>query len=306
MRSLHGMARGERGTSGSEILWILFVRGPFDALRMESGQIVAHKRSSNARVMPMSVATASAAQQTARSEIAVKQNHPVSRRVDVLVMTVAVVLPLLILGIVWWMSPVALDIRDGLETIIPSLLGAMLVVSTFVERVVEVFVAVWRHPQAAIHEQNLDFWRARHARLTQDIQALIAERNGVPAPDAARKEAIDQLLMDKRNDVAAAVNGIDIEEKALLPFQSTTRRVSVTIGLVVGILAAAVGFRFLAQLVKFDPTLSAPQRAWFAVVDVLLTGAVLSGGSQLIHQIFSVYSAFMESTRKAAATRSTP
>lgn len=36
---------------------------------------------------------------------------------------------------------------------------------------------------------------------------------------------------------------------------------------------------------------------------MLLTGAVLSGGSQAIHQILAVYTEFMESTQKSVANR---
>ncbi len=162
-----------------------------------------------------------------------------------------------------------------------------------------------RNQQASIHEQNLSFWQSRNRRLNVDINALVAERNATTASDEARKAAIDGQILDRRDKIAEAINNADVEEKALLPYQSTTRRATAAMALGIGMLVASVGFRFFFQIVKLDlphgPT--ADQMAWFGLVDVLLTGAVLSGGSQAIHQILSVYMQFMESIQKSVATR---
>jgi hypothetical protein len=71
-----------------------------------------------------------------------------------------------------------------------------------------------------------------------------------------------------------------------------------------------VGFRLLAEIVDYS-SLTTPikpgvyplQLYWFVAADVLLTGTVLSGGCKAIHQVFSVYEAFMQSTQKSAANR---
>jgi len=84
----------------------------------------------------------------------------------------------------------------------------------------------------------------------------------------------------------------------------------------VGVLTAAVGFRFLYQIVDFDQAaLPESQTGWFIFADVLLTGAILAGGSKAIHSIFlvvvqlqtvplpifSVYETFMNSTQANAS-----
>lgn len=51
-----------------------------------------------------------------------------------------------------------------------------------------------------------------------------------------------------------------------------------------GMITSAVGFRFLSQI-------------------VVLTGAVLAGGSKLVHQIFGVYEAYTTAWSKAAQAR---
>lgn len=184
---------------------------------------------------------------------------------------------------------------------VPSVLGSMLAVALFVERVIEVFVSVWVDRASAIHEQNLDYWQSRQAQLGRDVQALITERNGQPAPDTTRIAAIDTLLVSKRADIDGAVKCADDEAKALLPFRARTLKVSTWVGLTIGVAVSAAGFRFLAQLVSV-PTdaafLNSGQYQCFLGVDMLLTGAVLAGGSKLIHNIFSVYSSFMNTTSK--------
>jgi hypothetical protein len=202
---------------------------------------------------------------------------------------------------------VGLTFKADLGSSILGLLGSLLIVSLFVERVIEVFVSVWADREAARHEQNRDYWQARQRRLERDVESLVAELAGSPAPDAARKAIIDQLLQDKRGSINEAANSVDTAERALLPFRARARKATAWVGLVVGLFTSAVGFRFLQQLVDlssiYDPSMKlvSPQFGWFVAADVLLTGAVLAGGSKLVHEIFSVYESFMGSARKSVA-----
>ncbi len=65
---------------------------------------------------------------------------------------------------------------------------------------------------------------------------------------------------------------------------------------------AALGIRVLELFV--DPAIfeSLPhiQQKLFRTADVLLTGAVLGGGSDALHQLVSVFTNFMESTARRA------
>lgn len=226
---------------------------------------------------------------------------------DTIVFVVCALLCLLFLWRAGAVGAVGLVFRQDLFSALPSLFSSLLLVSLFVERVIEVFVSVWSDRQSAVHQQNLEYWQSRQARLDQEVQKLVAERDGTPAPDSSRKVVIDQLLEQKRNGSEEADAAMDVEEKALLPFEARTRKVSTWIGLVVGMFTAAVGFRFLAQIVDLSALLkptdqgASQQYGWFVVADVLLTGAVLAGGSKLVHQIFSVYNTFMDATQKSLA-----
>lgn len=224
---------------------------------------------------------------------------------NVLAMLLAGVFVAAVLVVVWKNGPIGLKFVDAPLTVVPTLLGSMVLVSLFIERAVEVFVAVFGDPKIAAHDQNLDYWQAYQRRRTDEIKALMAEKVTAPLPDDTRKGQIELELGTKRQQLADAVNNADAEEKVLATFRSSRRRATAAIGLGLGVLAASVGFRFFCQIVKVDALANVPghQAAWFGLVDVLLTGAVLSGGSQAIHQILAVYTELMESTQKSLANR---
>lgn len=188
-----------------------------------------------------------------------------------------------------------------------NVLGTLLVVSVFVERVIEVFVSAWSDPESDQHEQNRDYWKSRQAELKNEVSDLLSELNGTNPPSSDRQAKIAELLSDKRAAIEDAGKLADVESKALLPFEARTRRISTWIGLVVGMLVSAVGFRFLGQIVSVDAIDSTDgkslQYPFFIAADVLLTGAVLAGGSKLIHQIFSLYESFMDLTQDKLANK---
>jgi hypothetical protein len=184
---------------------------------------------------------------------------------------------------------------------LPNVLSTLLVVSLFVERAIEVFVSAWSDPEADRHEQNRDYWTSRKAEIKSDLAVLLSELNGTPPPNPDRQATIVDLLRVKRAAIEEAAQNVDVESKALLPFEARTRSISTWIGLAIGIFVSAAGFRFLGQIVSVDAKNS--QYSFFLAADVLLTGAVLAGGSKLIHQIFSVYDSFMNATQDSAAKK---
>ena len=81
-----------------------------------------------------------------------------------------------------------------------------------------------------------------------------------------------------------------------------TRRVAMWASLVIGVLVSAAGFRALATLL--DPAslqgLQPFQGATVQVIDVLLTGGLLAGGSDGIHKLMDAYRNFFEGKSKKA------
>jgi hypothetical protein len=202
---------------------------------------------------------------------------------------------------------VGIPFAEDLVSKVPGLLGSLLIVSLFVERVIEVFVSIWRDERTDMLEQQLANYQDLQARRKQEIAALLNEAsdpNNPPTDD--RKGEIKSLLNEKRGDLEKAEKGEDLVKEQLVPKYAHMRRITAWIGLAVGVLASTVGFRFFNQIVAFDKIpLNGPQKDWFICVDALLTGAILAGGSKAIHSIFSVYQSFMNSTEKRTTASAT-
>jgi hypothetical protein len=84
--------------------------------------------------------------------------------------------------------------------------------------------------------------------------------------------------------------------------RSRMRRVAFAGSVALGVIVSEVGVRVLGLFV--DPAafngLSPEQQASFNTVDVLLTGAMLGGGSDALHKFVTVFTNFMERTAKQA------
>lgn len=208
-----------------------------------------------------------------------------------------------------WQSG-ALAFQSNLAALAPGIFGSMLLVALFVERMIEVFVSLWAPPQVAAHQQTIAYWQAQRGRQKRRIADLLAELNSTPGLSDERKTAIAGLLDAARQQIEQADDKVDAEQKALLPYTIQTTKVTTWVGLMLGMITSAVGFRFLSQIVVLTPISAAglplsvqEQYSAFIAVDVMLTGAVLAGGSKLVHQIFGVYEAYTTAWSKAAQAR---
>jgi hypothetical protein len=205
-----------------------------------------------------------------------------------------------ILGIALAKHPIGLVFTADLPSRIPGILGSLLVVSLFVERVIEVFVSIWRDEETDTLQQALENFQDTLSRRKQDIAELVKEA-GDPKTTPTRQLEITSVLNDKRGALADAEKGIDTTKTSLVPKIAHIRRISTWVGMAVGVLTSAVGFRFLEQVVNIAAIKGFPEHyAWFIFTDVLLTGTVLAGGSKAIHSIYSVYESFVVSTTKRA------
>ena len=127
----------------------------------------------------------------------------------------------------------------------------------FIERVLEVFLASWRsHRSAELKE------RAAHARSKSGKHEL-------RSPD----------------------------EETYRQYRSETQRIAFCAGTTLGVIVAALGIRVLELAV--DPavfaSLPAVHQRLFRTTDVLMTGAVLGGGSDALFQLVMVFTNFFQS-----------
>lgn len=188
---------------------------------------------------------------------------------------IGVALVLLAFGIAVGVATGALTIKSVDMQQVRSLLQAMFVIALFIERALEVFVSAWRDPAAAPLEA---------AKETAQEALKQATASGVPAA------------------IAAAQKNLDAADAALKVYKAETKRIAMTAAIVVGVLIAAAGMRSFETFIQLRTT---HQNQWdriagslFNAVNVLVTGGLLGGGSDLIHKILKVITDFLEQTSK--------
>jgi len=148
-------------------------------------------------------------------------------------------------------------------------IAPLFLISLFIERGLEVFVTAWRGPDAAIRDHRIRQLRKAIRDGNADAEAEIELARACAAKEQCR---------------------------------SRMRRVAFAGSVALGVIVSAAGVRALGLFV--DPAafrgLSSEQQASFNTVDVLLTGAMLGGGSDALHKFVTVFTNFMERTAKQA------
>ena len=142
----------------------------------------------------------------------------------------------------------------------------LVLVALFIERGLEVFLKVWRGAQQAKIEHDVE-----KARTTA-------------AADASKRVEVHNA------------------EDALRGYKSTTQQIALPAALVLGILISTLGIRGLGALLDAEAFAKLPhsQQTWFTAMDVLLTGALLGGGSDFVHQFVTTFTDLMDATSKKA------
>ncbi|MBP0020814.1 MAG: hypothetical protein J7647_25060 [Cyanobacteria bacterium SBLK] len=134
---------------------------------------------------------------------------------------------------------------------------------------VEVIMSTWRDPKQ-------DDIKAKLTLLDKDLET----------DDETPEERV--ALVKKRKEV-------DIELKK---FKTNTRKLALWITLLSGVFVSVVGIRILGSLI--DPSqlkeMSKYQALGFNIMDVFLTGALISGGTEGVYQIVQVFSSFLNKT----------
>ncbi len=151
------------------------------------------------------------------------------------------------------------DVGDYITAITPLFFLAL-----FVERALEVFVAVWRSPASD--------------RLELELNYLKAQAN----PEAAK------ALQAKEGD--------------LLSYKSRTRNIAYAVSVSAGLVISALGIRAIQMLLDADSFAELPdlQRVLVQIADVIITGALIAGSADGIHRILSAMTSFVDSAKNRA------
>ncbi len=198
-----------------------------------------------------------------------------------------VALIVVLIGLAWNFKPSSLTFQKDALNNLGSMFGYLLLVSLFVERAIEVFLSAWRSGEAD----------ARDIQITQARNRL--EKNIVPSENG-HAAALSGTAVTSELGVALEA----LEHERVL-YKARSRFIAQWFGLGIGTLVALAGVRVLNGIVDVTG-LSGAQTTFFVIVDVLLTGAVLAGGSDALNRITKLYSSFMSTTAQRTQAAPTP
>ena len=78
-------------------------------------------------------------------------------------------------------------------------------------------------------------------------------------------------------------------QAALAAYRAVTKEIALCIGFVLGLFVSLAGVRALSSIVN-----SVPADNWlFPIADIILTGAIIAGGSDGVHQMVNVFTNFL-------------
>jgi hypothetical protein len=160
-----------------------------------------------------------------------------------------------------------------------GLIGGLFAAALFVERAVEVVIMVFRDQQADL----LDEVEGRAAKdlenATKKTSALASDSAAIPVDKKAATDAVE---------AARQTLGIASHNKVL--YRAETKEIALLVGLVLGTFVSLAGVRALHGLLSD----TAPTGKLLSAADIVVTGAMLAGGSEGIHRMANAFTSFMD------------
>jgi len=160
-------------------------------------------------------------------------------------------------------APPAVGFKPLTPQAFAGLIGWLFTVALFVERAVEVVVMVFRDQQA----DQLDE----------------AEENAARDFTSATKKAVAEGIETARQALMAA-------RQNKLVYRAETKEIALLVSFVFSVFVSLAGVRALHGLLM-DAT---PTGNLFTAADIVVTGAMLAGGSEGIHRIANAFTSFMD------------
>jgi hypothetical protein len=185
-----------------------------------------------------------------------------------------------IVTIAWlslWVAPQAVPLKST-EVNFLQLFSSLVFMALVLERALEVFINTWRGPRAALYTLAIKEKLGRIEELKQG------------GPDAATQLSQARASLKR------------LKHKRLC-YRCQTQQLALGVGMVLGILISAVGIHTLQALVEPSVLghLGNSQARALHLIDVLLTGGLIAGGSEGLHKMALVFTTFMETTAKRAS-----
>ncbi len=148
-------------------------------------------------------------------------------------------------------------------------------ITIILERSLEILMTTWRGADARALTEEI--------QILEDEKRLYEEQKGGAALHEMRR------LQQKMAPL----------KKELGTYKQDTLRYAMWVGLGLGCLAAALGVDLIRALAVNYDDLYWVQKVLVAFVDILLTGGLLAGGSDLFHKFIEIYMSFTSMARDA-------
>ena len=168
-------------------------------------------------------------------------------------------------AVIYRYPPAVIHFRPYSPADFTQQLTPLVLIALFIERSLEVFITVWRGGGLG------------------DLQHSVDQANALPDSDpqkAAKIQAANQALDE---------------------YKFKTQKIAMPSALVMGILISALGVRGLGNFADLDKLVDHPtQRYLFNVADVLLSGALVGGGSDFMHKVITTFTDVLDATSQKA------
>ena len=160
-------------------------------------------------------------------------------------------------------APLPVDFKPLTPQAFAGLIGWLLAAALFIERAVEVVVMIFRDQQADLLDE--------------------AEENAARDFTSAIKKAAAEAVETARQALVAA-------RQNKLVYRAETKEIALLISFTFSVFVSLAGVRALHGLL-LDAT---PTGNLFTVADIVVTGAMLAGGSEGIHRMANAFTSFMD------------
>jgi hypothetical protein len=183
---------------------------------------------------------------------------------------------------------------------VSQMLTTLLLISAFLERALEVYALTFREKGEKKIDDHVKKLKASRQLVDEvkdgsDFEMQMTKLIGTFSLQAIWKEAgkaVDNagkkiVVMTKIQEL------VDSNEETAAIYKDTTRRYILWSALCSGILISIVGVRGLAPFINLGNG-DTWQDNWFKLFDICLTGAIIAGGSDIIHKILNVFTTFMD------------
>lgn len=178
---------------------------------------------------------------------------------------------ILLLSVFFSIESIAFN-NDALKEILPTL-GFLVAISLFMERSIEVFLSTWRGGEADLKDLAIK-------EKTKELNELRELNKG-------------------ENEINTKISELESLNEERTEYRIKSREIALWTGLIFGIIIASIGIHTLEFLVdpqSFKEIKDSTQGKIFNIVDVVLTGSVLAGGSEGINKLTKVYTNYMQTT----------